>query len=488
MKQLPEDFQSMMTATLGEAEYNRLAEAIDTPSPTSIRLNAKKITAQQLCDLLSESEPVQWCPDAFYLKERPQFTFDPLLHAGCYYVQEASSMFIGKILRRYAGTAPLIALDACAAPGGKSTLALSALPEGSLLVANEYVRTRSQILAENLTKWGNPNIIITNSDTKDFTRIPPLFDVIICDAPCSGEGMFRKDPKAIEDWSLDNVRLCQNRQREIVANLWQALKPGGLFIYSTCTFNQQEDEDNAAWMQSQLNAVPLALPCLFEENDKGNENKKNGNGNNGNDNDKRGSGSAGLIPNGHFFPHLVRGEGFFVAAFTKSEDDENYSPSVRTKKKKDQKGKSKPSKQPKELTQWIDNPSLFTINESSDGIFTAFPSAYAEPLALISETAHVIHYGIQLATMKGKNLQPSHSLAMSLHLAPGAFPAAEVDYNQAIAYLRTEAITLPASVPTGYVLITFKGHPLGFVKNIGNRANNLYPSEWKIKTTFVPKV
>lgn len=464
MKQLPEDFQQMMIETIGQEEYSRLAAAIDTPSPTSIRINSTKADAEELSAMLSEAEPVKWCPDAFYLNERPQFTFDPLLHAGCYYVQEASSMFLSKVLRHYAGERPVIALDACAAPGGKSTLALSTLPQGSLLVANEYMRQRSQILAENLMKWGNPNIIVTNSETKDFRSLPSFFDVIICDAPCSGEGMFRKDDKAIEDWCIANVNLCQERQREIIANLWQSLRPGGLFIYSTCTFNRQEDEENVQWMQEELNAVRLSLPSLMEEED-----------------------ASQSIPNGHFYPHLVKGEGFFISAFQKSEDEEEETPRHK-KKKKDQKGKSKPSKLPKEISQWIVQPELFSISEVSEGTFHAFPSCHADLLAQIADAAHIVHHGIQLATIKGKNLQPCHSLALSLSLNQEQFATADLDYDQAIAYLRTEAITLPAGTPTGYVLVTYKNHPLGFVKNIGNRANNLYPSEWKIKSTFVPKM
>lgn len=483
MKELPIDFQQMMQSSLGEEEYNRLAHAIDTDSPTSLRLNPKKADAETLADILQEAEPVQWCNNAYYLKERPQFTFDPLLHAGCYYVQEASSMYISKLLKHYTkeinakkgedDDAPVIALDACAAPGGKTTLALATLPEGSLVVANEYVRQRSNILVENLKKWGNPNVIVTNSDTKDFTTLPSLFDIILCDAPCSGEGMFRKDEKAIEDWSMANVHLCQERQREIVGNLWKALRPGGLFIYSTCTFNSLEDEENAQWIADTLHGIPL--PLLDTDTID--------------------------IPNGHFYPHRVKGEGFFVTAFMKSEDDEeedDYSDTKQMlyiqhgnklshKKNKEQKGKSKPAKIPKELTEWLNSPFDFNISENTQGTYFAFPKEHEDTLKALQNSAHVIHFGIQLATTKGKNLQPAHNLAMSLCRRQQAFPTAEVSYQQAIAYLRTEAISLPEGTPVGYVIVSYKGVPLGFAKNIGNRANNLYPQEWKIKSTYVPK-
>lgn len=483
MKELPIDFQQMMLSSLGDDEYARLAEAIDTDSPTSIRLNPNKADTESLADMLQDSEPVQWCDNAYYLKERPQFTFDPQMHAGCYYVQEASSMYISKLLKHYSkeinirkgndASTPIIALDACAAPGGKTTLALATLPEGSLVVANEYVRQRSNILVENLIKWGNPNVIVTNSDTKDFTTLPSLFDVILCDAPCSGEGMFRKDEKAIEDWSLANVHLCQARQREIVSNLWKALRPGGLFIYSTCTFNSLEDEENAQWIADTLHGIPLSLLDTDTIH----------------------------IPNGHFYPHRVKGEGFFVSAFMKNEDEEecdDYSEKKQMlfiqhgnkpshKKNKEQKRNTKPSKAPRELSEWIDAPQRFNIAETTPGTFNAFPIEYEEALKALQASARVVHYGIQIATTKGKNMQPAHSLAMSASLNDQAFPKVELSYQQAIAYLRTEAITLTEGTPLGYVIVTYKGAPLGFAKNIGNRANNLYPQEWKIKSTYVPK-
>ena len=205
-KELPEDFRRMMTEVLGKEEYKFLAEALSLPAPTSIRINPKKVAAEELA-MLKEAERVPWCKDGFYLKERPSFTFDPLFHAGCYYVQEASSMFLAHILKQYVQE-PIVALDLCAAPGGKSTLALSELPEGSLLMANEVVRQRANILAENITKWGQSNCIVTNNYAEDFQAFSDVFDLIICDAPCSGEGMFRKDPASIEEWSLANVEVC----------------------------------------------------------------------------------------------------------------------------------------------------------------------------------------------------------------------------------------------------------------------------------------
>ncbi len=449
---LPIDFQRMITEHLGKEEYDRLAEALSLPAPTSIRINPKKKAQSSRQDF---AQRVGWCSDGFYLKERPSFTFDPLFHAGCYYVQEASSMFLSHILKQYIHE-PVVALDMCAAPGGKSTLALSELPEGSLLVANEVVRQRSNILAENITKWGNPNCIVTNNYAEDFQAFGNMFDLIICDAPCSGEGMFRKDPDSIGEWSLANVDTCWRRQRDIVRNIWHTLKEGGIFIYSTCTYNPLEDEENVAWMAKTLGAEVLSCHPLKE---------------------------WGLTEtNTHFYPHRIQGEGFFISVMRKTTDNGIQTTSNRQRTTDNrQRKKGKPAvKIPAELKEWLINHEAFTFYEDQN-TFCAFPTAHDDLLQLAKSHLKVIHAGIELASMKGKNLQPCHSLAMSNQLNKDAWVTAEVSEQQAIAYLRTEALQLPADTPKGYVLITYQGHPLGFVKNIGNRANNLYPAEWRIR-------
>ena len=248
---LPASFIDYTRALLGDEEYDKLAVALQQEPPVSIRLNQLKINH-------SLSDKVPWSSEGFYLEERLTFTFDPLFHAGCYYVQEASSMFVEQVLRQYI-TGPVKMLDLCAAPGGKSTHARSILPEGSLLVANEVIRNRSQILAENLTKWGHPDVVVTNNDPADFSALLSFFDVILTDVPCSGEGMFRKDPVAVEEWSPENVEICWQRQRRIIADIWDALKPGGILIYSTCTFNTKEDEENARWIQQEYGGEPLTV-------------------------------------------------------------------------------------------------------------------------------------------------------------------------------------------------------------------------------------
>lgn len=451
---LPNQFEEMMIQQLGETEAKLLCHALsDTESPTSIRINRNKISMYP--DSANIEDVVPWCKDGLYLKTRPSFTFDPLFHAGCYYVQEASSMYLSRILETYIGENPIVALDMCAAPGGKSTLTISQLPENSLLISNEVMHQRAQVLAENITKWGNPNTIVTSNYAEDFLPLGEIFDLIICDAPCSGEGMFRKDQGAIEDWSLDNVNTCWKRQRDIIINNWKTLKPGGIFIYSTCTFNRYEDEENVEWIVKELGGEILPLNDSEEWN----------------------------ISNGHFFPHKTKGEGFFICALRKESDNENAS-SINSKQKKHKKNlnKQKTNQIPKEVKSWIDNPDLYNFTMDNDKIF-CFNKQYSDTLQLIKETLRVICAGTELATIKGKTLQPAHSLAVSTILARSTFPQIDLSLEDAIAYLRTETIQVDA--PKGYILLTYQGHAIGFGKNVGNRVNNLYPQEWRIRKQYI---
>ena len=282
--EMPRDFVRLMYEHYDKATAEALCKALETTDPeVSIRLNPRKLSADEVLACNPDLEPVPWCPDAFYLKERPAFTFDPLLHAGAYYVQEAASMYVTSLLLPRVGeNEPLLALDLCAAPGGKSTLLQSLLPEGSLLISNEPIAKRAQILSENMQKWmmgqpeSAPRCIVTQNYPAEFGALTGQVDVLLTDVPCSGEGMFRKDEGARKDWSLENVRMCQQRQRSILQDIWHVLKPGGLLIYSTCTFNRYEDEDNARWICDEMGGI-----LLFER---------------------------------HFLPGRDRGEGFYVAA------------------------------------------------------------------------------------------------------------------------------------------------------------------------------
>lgn len=453
---LPESFKEQMRSVFDDEQYEAFCEALDAVPPTSIRLNPFKPT---LCG--GTGELVPWCHSGCYLGERPSFTLDPLFHAGVYYVQEASSMFLDHILKTFVER-PSVVLDLCAAPGGKSTLTLSVLPKGSVLVANEIVRQRSQILAENIIKWGCPNAIVTNNCASDFRELGQVFDVVICDAPCSGEGMFRKDAKAIDEWSPQNVEMCQSRQREILTDIWPCLKPGGLLIYSTCTYNLKENEENVQWAVENLGAE--VLDCKVPEEWGITENMLEG----------------ADFPVYHFFPHKTVGEGFFACVMRKSEDcdDEMFARARRDKKKGREVRKESPF--PKEVKSWVESPQQYTFLTTGAGLY-AFPSVHANLLNSALSALKVVHYGVQLATLKGKAVIPAHSLAMSVCASKTAFPMVEVDEATALSYLRTESVVLPSDVPVGYVVLTYKGSPLGFVKNIGNRANNLYPSEWRIR-------
>lgn len=446
---LPRDFENIMIKQLGEKEAQMLCNALMLSEyPTSLRINRSKI--KDYSDLDNIKSIVPWCNDGLYLKSRPSFTFDPLLHAGCYYVQEASSMYLSHLINEYVGAEPVVALDMCAAPGGKSTLAISQLPEGSLLVANEVVRQRAQILSENITKWGNPNVIVTSNYAEQFLPLGEVFDIIICDAPCSGEGMFRKDKRAIDEWSIDNVETCWKRQRDIIFNIWQCLKPNGLFIYSTCTFNNLEDENNVTWIANELGGEKLSLRDKEEWN----------------------------IIDGHFFPHKIEGEGFYISVIRKKANNNL----IRTDSHKKKSSRKSHTTIPKEIKEWITDSDNFSFFVKENSYF-AFPKKQEELFTLLKETLEIINVGIEIATARGKTLQPAHSLAMSTQLNKEVFPIIEITLDQAISYLRTEAIRIE-NVPLGYIILSYKGHPLGFGKSIGSRVNNLYPDEWRIRSTY----
>ena len=410
--QLPVDFINEMTELLGKEEAGQLTEALASPSPTSIRLNRRKSVNLDFEDLTSK---VDWCQEGLYLNNRPSFTLDPLFHAGCYYVQEASSMYVSHLIKQYAGNEPLVALDLCAAPGGKSTLMENLLPDGSILFANEIIPKRAQILRENLSKWirrrddgvdsvkgiGEVDVIVTNNKAGDYRKLGCVFDLMLCDVPCSGEGMFRKDVQAIEEWSANNVEMCWKRQREILEDVWDCLKPGGLMIYSTCTFNTKEDEENVIWIRDELGAEVLPCHAKTEWNITGSLLKDEEN-----------------LPCCHFFPHKVKGEGFFCAILRKRGDANKYSSTY-----------------------------------NGNGLLTK-----AKKVLKVLPTDNCF--------VDGEKEVKTYC---------------DVECDTAIQYLRGEAIRLPDSTPRGYVWITYKEQPLGLVKNIGNRANNLYPKEWRIR-------
>ena len=413
---------------MGEQRFNRFMEAFDEEAPVSIRLNPREMRNEKLEMRNDDSslKKVPWCPEGFYLEGRPQFTFDPLFHAGCYYVQEAASMFVTHILRAVANFSlftlhsSLKVLDLCAAPGGKSTAIRTVLPEGSVLVSNEPIPTRAQILLENITKWGWPDCIVTNNYPRDFRKAKAMFDVILCDVPCSGEGMFRKDPNAISEWSLQNVEKCWRLQREIVADAWECLNPGGLLIYSTCTYNTKENEENVRWIMEQYDAEPIAIPTEPEW------------------------GITGSLLEGfdapvyRFIPGFTRGEGLFICALRK-----------------------------------MRNEKLEMRNDDYQTSTGTNPQSSADAAYRSNQ-----HFSFLISHSSLKFLTPD--------LPEGEHPRIPLSYPEALKYLRGEALVLPPDTPRGIVTVTYKGFPLGPMKNIGNRANNLYPKPWRIKTTHLP--
>lgn len=452
---LPEQFLAML-ADLG---LDELKAALAEGEPcTSVRLNVSKNVTEE--DIRFKGSRIPWCEAGLYLDQRPRFTFDPALHQGCYYVQEASSMFHGYIVKKLFGNAgsPVRVLDSCAAPGGKTTAVIDSLPAGSLVVANEYVPSRAAVLRENLIKWSYPSCVVTRGDTAAFRRLKDTFDLIVADVPCSGEGMMRKDADAISQWSAGLIHECTERQWDIVNNLWSSLKPGGIMIYSTCTLNRSENEEMVERIINEFGAESIAIDIAPE------------------------CGIAGGIGTDancyRFMPHRLRGEGLFVAILRKPGE-------MRCERQKG-KNKTKNAKSTPQLTSaksWLTDEAAAEMEIYADeDRINAFPSLHADTLRKIKKELDVIYEGILMGNVKGRDLIPSQSLALSPCLRKDAFPTVEIDSQTAISYLSGDAITLPDGTPRGFILLTHRDRPLGFVKNIGNRSNNLYPTPWRIKS------
>lgn len=459
---LPDAFKAQMQQLLPRDEYALFEQALGHTSSVSIRKNLAKQPLQEA----HVSADVPWCSSGHYLTERCTFTFDPLWHAGNYYVQEASSMFVAQALQQYI-SGDVVALDLCAAPGGKSTLLRSYLSPDSLLISNEVIRSRAQILAENMTKWGHPNTVVTQNDPADFKTFAASFQLIVADVPCSGEGMFRKDPNAIAEWSPTHVTHCVQRQRRILTDIWESLAPGGLLIYSTCTYNTAENEENVTWIAEELGAtvLPIAIDDAWKIT---------------------GNLTPSDAPVYRFMPHKTQGEGLFLAVLRKNGEAESI-PSLPILKKKKHKRGQKVEKEviPNELKNWLSSSESYVYHQHK-AQFIAFPKLY-EHLWEKLKSLHLLQAGVNLATQKGKNLIPSQALAFSTACSVTLFPRYELSYTEAIVYLRKEALVLSQEVPVGYVLVTYAHQPLGFVKNIGRRANNLYPNEWRIRSGYLPE-
>ena len=453
---MKESFRKYLGEAIGSDKALVAFSAFDEPAKVSVRMNPfKKAKA-------FEGKDVPWNVHGKILPERPRFTLDPYLHAGAYYVQDSSSMFVGYMFRSLLSQIevpqcrPVRVLDLCAAPGGKTTdLAASlreAFGDGFILVSNEVMKQRAGVLADNVALWGDPNVVVTSDDPRAFGSLPGFFDIVVADVPCSGEGMFRKDEEAQKQWSEDNVALCEARQRRIIADMWPCLKQGGLLIYSTCTFNRHENDGNVMWIADELGAENIkpegaCFPGVIET-----------------------ACGYSLVP-GH-----VEGEGQYSAALKKTAEESAVSYGQGRQKR------TNPGKKPAVVVP-ENVKSMFSVDVDlrlKGDTVTAVPSGIASDVAVLDSSLHVLSAGCAAGVLKGSTLVPDADMALSLMYNPESYPVADVDLHTALSFLHKDAIVLPES-EKGYVLIRYEGVPIGFVKNLGNRCNNLHPQGRRIR-------
>ncbi len=429
---------------------------------TSIRLNPMKwVTPLTTHDSrFTTQEKIPWTDHGYYLETRPSFTFDPLFHAGCYYVQEASSMFLEQALKQTVDLSrSLKVLDLSAAPGGKSTHIQSLISKDSLLVCNDVIRSRANVLKDNIIKWGSQNVVVTHNDPRDFTSLENYFDVIVVDAPCSGSGLFRREPEAINEWSENNVQLCSQRQKRILADVWPALKKDGILIYSTCSYSKEENEDIADWMENNLSrrseagrdadqSVGTYCPLAIDKN----------------------WGITGSEKGYRFWPYKVKGEGLFISVFQKKDGESEGSfhkratPGIATKKEKQL------------LEEWVKTAGIEFIKHEN--------TVYAWPQQLLSDFSFLLHHlrviysGTRVGELIRDKLIPDHALAMS-PLIRETVPRVELDREQAIEFLQRKELKIDTP-RKGWQLVEYLGHPLGWINVLANRINNYYPREMRI--------
>ena len=433
-------------------DANGLLKAMQEPSPVSIRINSSKWNAKP-----QSSEPVPWCATGFYLESRPSFTLDPLFHSGCYYPQEASGMFLEQVLDQTVSKDGYIrALDLCGAPGGKSTHLSSLIGSRGLLVSNEVIRTRASVLAENVIKWGAANSIVTQNDPSAFSGLEGFFDIILVDAPCSGEGMFR-DTIAVNEWSEENTIHCSERQKRILTDIWPALKENGLLIYSTCTFNPGENEANIKWLVSKHQAEGVELDVSEYD---------------------------GITKIDHqgikgygFYPGRTKGEGLFVSVIRKT----GYCGKITagTRKKQSHEHERSDLGIVREWTTF----STDNIIRSGDEIY--YVPGRMEDYMMLENRLKLISPGIKICTAKKNGYVPAHELSLSDGMRKDAFNRCRLEYSQALSYLRRDTVR-PLDIPKGWFIAAYKDVSLGFCNNIGSRINNYYPVEWRIRMC-IPK-
>ena len=447
---LPESFKERMRRELGEVQAEALFAALDTQSPVAVRLNGAKCGTRW-----SDAEPIGWSRCGRRLKERPSFTTDVAFHAGAYYVQEAASQFIDHILAGEAMQGKRV-LDMCAAPGGKTTIYASAVGVDGLVVANEYVRSRANVLADNVRKWGLGNVLVTNNAPEHIATFEGWFDVVAVDAPCSGEGMFRKEEVAREDWSEANVKMCADRQLSILREAWQSLRDGGLLIYSTCTFNRDEDEGVLEAFIEEYGDNIAPSRVVDVESEWGIE-----------------KGEVGAFQTFRFFPHKTDSEGLFVAVACKAEPTTQRTPKPRKRVMQEVDKTAR-----KELAKWLKEPDKYAFAEVGDTIY-AYRAEQFKAVQALSESLSAIYSGVAMGQVFKGRLKPDWALSQYVDLAHDAVPHVEVSESVALEYLRKHEIPTDG-MAEGINLVLSEGYRLGFVKRIGARCNNMYPNSLKI--------
>lgn len=446
MVQFPEAFLTRIQKQRVDAQ--NLIQALDEETPTSIRLNPKKTTKQ-----FENEEAVPWCSAGKYLNERPSFTKDPLFHAGTYYPQEAGSMFIDAILKQITLPETCVALDLCAAPGGKSTILLDNLSDRSLVISNEIIRNRAYILRDNLTRWGNANLMVTNRNAADFSKFTGLFDLILVDAPCSGEGMFRKDLNSRNEWTQKNAALCAIRQSEILTEIWPSLKEGGLLIYSTCTFNPAENTEQILNLLETYDCqtVPLSFPETF-----------------GLDTSENLHPSLGTL--GYScFPHKMKTEGFFFSVIQKTESTKCF---LLKNKRQEKKPITHQSELPK-FTTPVNHNTVY-LNDA----FYLIPENQSALMLHLQKELSCLKFGVRLGEIVGGKWNPHFEYALSNFEKPN-FQFISLQLEQALQFLKGNTIEVDCG--NGWCLVTYQNHALGWLKKIGNRTNNYYPKELRIR-------
>lgn len=442
----PESFIARIQSFLNN-EAETFFKSLEEPAPVSVRLNPFKPGHH-----FFNEEAIQWAANGRYLPQRPSFTFDPLFHAGTYYVQEASSMFLEQAWKvTNAVNRPVRVLDLCAAPGGKSTHLLSLMSNDSLLVSNEVIPNRNRVLQENISKWGTAKCIVTQNKPDDFEHLPGYFDIVLVDAPCSGEGLFRKDKNAVTEWSESNVQMCCARQKDILKYAIECCATEGYIIYSTCTYEPSENDSSVDYCIKN-GCQPVRVDYIPE----------------------------GVISTKYgyqFFPHRIKGEGFYLAVLQKKHSREELPVSA-----KERNLKTLPLFS--ELTKgYLTDSHAFTVIERN-GVLFAIPGKLVNDFQLLSSCLYIRQAGIPMGSFKGKDFLPSHQLALSVHLHKN-LPCVELSEEEAIAYLRCDNIK-PLTNQRGWVLAKYKGFNLGWLKIMDTRANNYYPKEWRILKTYKP--